>query len=158
MNLLSDNDMDLRTLFDGFGVEVPQREIADITTESRSVSRADCSSPAGAARTTVWSLSTRCWPCSPQPLHGSPMPECGSRFFRLGSAVLPCLISVTGWARLPTAFCDAVCGAGSHRHHRHQWQDHHGMARDTGARQARWAAGYMGTLVTGSEPPCVRAR
>jgi UDP-N-acetylmuramoyl-L-alanyl-D-glutamate--2,6-diaminopimelate ligase len=39
MNLLSDNDMDLRTLFDGFGVEVPQREIADITTESRSVSR-----------------------------------------------------------------------------------------------------------------------
>lgn len=39
MNLLSDNDMDLRTLFDGFGVEVPQREIADITTESRSVTR-----------------------------------------------------------------------------------------------------------------------
>ena len=39
MNLLISNDMDLRTLFDGFGVEVPQREVADITTESRSVSR-----------------------------------------------------------------------------------------------------------------------
>ena len=39
MNLVSDSDMDLRTLFDGFGVEVPQREVADITTESRSVSR-----------------------------------------------------------------------------------------------------------------------
>ena len=39
MNLLNDNDMDLRTLFDGFGVKVPQREITDITTESRSVSR-----------------------------------------------------------------------------------------------------------------------
>ena len=39
MNLASIRDMDLRTLFDGFGVEVPQREVADITTESRSVSR-----------------------------------------------------------------------------------------------------------------------
>ena len=39
MNLLSGNDMDLRTLFDGFGVQVPQREIADITTESLSVTR-----------------------------------------------------------------------------------------------------------------------
>ena len=39
MNLLSDNDMDLRTLFDGFGVKVPQREVADITTESLSVTR-----------------------------------------------------------------------------------------------------------------------
>jgi UDP-N-acetylmuramoyl-L-alanyl-D-glutamate--2,6-diaminopimelate ligase len=39
MNLVSNNDMDLRTLFDGFGVDVPQREIADISTESRNVSR-----------------------------------------------------------------------------------------------------------------------
>jgi UDP-N-acetylmuramoyl-L-alanyl-D-glutamate--2,6-diaminopimelate ligase len=39
MNLVSDKDMDLRTLFDGFGVEVPQLEIADITTESLNVSR-----------------------------------------------------------------------------------------------------------------------
>ncbi len=39
MNLVSSNDMDLRTLFDGFGVEVPQRDVADITTESRNVSR-----------------------------------------------------------------------------------------------------------------------
>lgn len=43
MNLASNSNinrgMDLRTLFDGFGVELPQREVADITTESRSVSR-----------------------------------------------------------------------------------------------------------------------
>lgn len=39
MNPVSNRDMDLRTLFDGFGVEVPQREIADITTESANVSR-----------------------------------------------------------------------------------------------------------------------
>ena len=39
MNLVISTDMDLRTLFDGFGVEVPQREVADISTESRSVSR-----------------------------------------------------------------------------------------------------------------------
>lgn len=39
MNLHGDRDMDLRTLFDGFGVEVPQREILDITTESINVTR-----------------------------------------------------------------------------------------------------------------------
>jgi UDP-N-acetylmuramoyl-L-alanyl-D-glutamate--2,6-diaminopimelate ligase len=39
MNLASNNDMDLRTLFDGFGMNLPQREIVDITTESGSVSR-----------------------------------------------------------------------------------------------------------------------
>ncbi|MBM4220642.1 MAG: UDP-N-acetylmuramoyl-L-alanyl-D-glutamate--2,6-diaminopimelate ligase [Gammaproteobacteria bacterium] len=39
MNLVCDKDMDLRMLFDGFGVEVPQREIVDITTESLSVRR-----------------------------------------------------------------------------------------------------------------------
>jgi UDP-N-acetylmuramoyl-L-alanyl-D-glutamate--2,6-diaminopimelate ligase len=39
MNLPGNEDMDLRTLFDGFGVEVPQRKIADISTESGSVIR-----------------------------------------------------------------------------------------------------------------------
>lgn len=39
MKLPGEKDMDLRKLFDGFGVEVPQREILDITTESINVRR-----------------------------------------------------------------------------------------------------------------------
>ena len=39
MNLVSNSDMDLRTLFEGFGVEVPQRDVVDISTESQGVSR-----------------------------------------------------------------------------------------------------------------------